>query len=295
MHTNRNAIKPLKGSRILSLALNLPGPAALWRLRQMGATCVKLEPPSGDPMAHYCRAAYDVMHAGIRVITADLKAPAGQRRVHGLLAKTDILLTSFRPSALRKLGLSWRDLRASYPDLNVVQIVGATGPEAEIAGHDLTYMAENGLINDLSLPATLFADMAGALMASEGCLAVSLERHRKATGSMVTVALRDAAQFLGNPRTWGLTLPTGPVGGAHAGYGVYACKDGRVAVAALEPHFATALLTSTGLATTQAARQTDWFSNATARRLKRYFAGQSCAQLSALATTHDLPLLCLQT
>ena len=295
MHTNRNAIKPLKGSRILSLALNLPGPAALWRLRQMGATCVKLEPPSGDPMAHYCRAAYDVMHAGIRVITADLKAPAGQRRVHGLLAKTDILLTSFRPSALRKLGLSWRDLRASYPDLNVVQIVGATGPEAEIAGHDLTYMAENGLINDLSLPATLFADMAGALMASEACLAVSLERHRGATGSMVTVALRDAAQFLGNPRTWGLTLPTGPVGGAHAGYGVYACKDGRVAVAALEPHFATALLTSTGLATTQAARQTDWFSNGTARRLKRYFAGQSCAQLSALATTHDLPLLCLQT
>ena len=80
MRTTRHAIKPLKGLRILSLALNLPGPAALWRLRQMGASCVKLEPPSGDPMAHYCHPAYDIMHAGIRVITADLKAPAGQKR-----------------------------------------------------------------------------------------------------------------------------------------------------------------------------------------------------------------------
>jgi alpha-methylacyl-CoA racemase len=76
---------------------------------------------------------------------------------------------------------------------------------------------------------------------------------------------------------------------------VYACKDGRVAVAALEPHFATALLTSTSLATAQAAKETDWFSQATAQRLKRYFAGQSCEQLRALATAHDLPLLCLQT
>ncbi len=295
MRITRHAIKPLKGLRILSLALNLPGPAALWRLRQMGATCIKLEPPGGDPMAHYCHPAYDIMHAGVRVITADLKAPSGQKRLQGLLAKTDILLTSFRPSALRRLGLSWPDLRAVYPDLSLVQIVGATGPEAEIAGHDLTYMAENGLVNDLSLPATLFADMAGALMASEACLAVILARHRKATGSMMTVALRDAARFLGNPRAWGLTLPTGPVGGAHAGYGVYACKDGRVAVAALEPHFAMALLTSTGLASAQTAQETDWFSCATAQHLKRYFAEQSCAQLSALATAHDLPLHCQQT
>lgn len=244
-------------------------------------------------MMQYCQHAYDTMHAGVRVVRADLKSQVGQKRLHRLLAATDILLTSFRPSALRKLGLSWRELQSRYPELSLVQIVGATGPGAEIAGHDLTYMAENGLVKGLSLPATLFADMAGALMASEACLAVSLERHHKASGSNVMVALRDAARFLGHPREWGLTLPTGAVGGAHAGYGVYACKDGRVAVAALEPHFADALITAAGLASKQTAEQTNWFSPTVARRLKRYFATQSCEQLTALADANDLPLLCI--
>ena len=67
------AIKPLKGIRILSLALNLPGPAALMRCQKMGASCIKLEPPGGDPMSHYNKAAYAQLHDGIEVLAADLK------------------------------------------------------------------------------------------------------------------------------------------------------------------------------------------------------------------------------
>src|SRR5688572_12305579 len=93
----------LHGIRILSLALNLPGPAALMRCRQMGATCVKFEPPAGDPMAHYNKAAYAELHEGVKVTVADLKAEAGQKAVHAELARTHVLLTSFRPSALQKL------------------------------------------------------------------------------------------------------------------------------------------------------------------------------------------------
>src|SRR5450756_2960739 len=79
---------PLKGVRVLSLCLNLPGPAALMRCRQMGASCVKLEPPapagaapgtSGDPMGLYQRSAYDTLHKGVRVGVADLKTGQGQR------------------------------------------------------------------------------------------------------------------------------------------------------------------------------------------------------------------------
>src|SRR3954471_3039723 len=100
----------LHGVRILSLALNLPGPAALMRCRRMGATCTKLEPPSGDPMGLYNPDAYRELHEGVKVLQADLKTTQGQALLHKQLADTDVLLTSFRPSALAKLGLAWKDL-----------------------------------------------------------------------------------------------------------------------------------------------------------------------------------------
>ena len=109
--TASTTFQALRGVRVLSLALNLPGPAALMRCQQMGASCTKLEPPapaganSGDPMAAYCPAAYNAMHSGIHHLQADLKTPAGQQTLHTALASTDILITSFRPSALPKLGL----------------------------------------------------------------------------------------------------------------------------------------------------------------------------------------------
>src|SRR3954470_13546607 len=101
------AALPLTDVRILSLALNLPGPAALMRCRRMGATCAKLEPPRGDPMGHYNPGAYSELHEGVKVLTADLKTPEGQQVLHRELARSDVLLTSFRPSALAKLGLAW--------------------------------------------------------------------------------------------------------------------------------------------------------------------------------------------
>ena len=90
--------------------------------------------------------------------------------MHKLLPKTDVLLTSFRPSALTKLGLSWKTLRKQYPALSLIEVVGAPGPLAEIPGHDLTYQAEVVLVNGMDLPPSLFADMGGALMASEATL-----------------------------------------------------------------------------------------------------------------------------
>ena len=98
--------------------------------------------------------------------TGPLRARA-EEHLHQELARTDVLLTSFRPSAMAKLGLDWKTLHKRYPSLSQVAIVGAPGAGAEIPGHDLTYLAENGLVNGLELPATLFADMGGSLMASE--------------------------------------------------------------------------------------------------------------------------------
>lgn len=286
---------PLHGLRVLSLALNLPGPAALMRCRRMGATCTKVEPPGGDPMGHYNPAAYAELHEGVRILQADLKTPAGQDAVHRELAKSDVLLTSFRPSALQKLGLGWKELHSRYPSLSQVAIVGAPGARAEEPGHDLTYLADNGLVPGLELPATLYADMSGSLMAAEAVLQAAMRKHERYAGGgdphpeglYLEVALSDAAAYLALPRRWGLTQSSGSVGGAHAGYRVYPCRDGRVAVAALEPHFAAALCAAAGVGGSDMKAM---FAQDTHAAVAAFFAGQTREQLDRLAADKDLPL-----
>ena len=311
--------------RILSLALNMPGPAALMRCHAMGASCVKLEPPApkdmppgtpGDPMGYYNKAAYAQLHEGMRVLSADLKTDAGQKALHRELAKTDVLLTSFRPSALVKLGLEWKSLHQRYPTLSQVAIVGSPGARAEEPGHDLTYLADNGLVIGLELPPTLYADMGGSLMASEAVLQATLlqcksaaknsgkgigKGNGKGKGVFIEVALADAAAYLALPRAWGLTRPPGAtgandiggsVGGAHAGYRVYRCKDGRVAVAALEPHFAKALCLAADVVH---VNMLSMFAPATHAGIADYFAKQTRRQLDTLAVDKDIPLHTLES
>jgi alpha-methylacyl-CoA racemase len=290
-----STIRALHGVRVLSLALNLPGPAALMRCRQMGATCVKLEPLTGDPMGHYNKVAYAQLHEGVKVLAADLKTEAGQKVLHAELAKTDVLLTSFRPSALEKLGLGWKKLHSAYPSLCQVAIVGSPGARAEEPGHDLTYLAEHGLVPGTELPATLYADMSGSLMASEAVLQAALLQSERYAGSgephprgvLIEVALADAAAYLGLPRHWGLTQPSGSVGGAHAGYRVYECKDGRVAVAALEPHFAAALCAAAGL---PAPDRLAMFAPENREAIAAFFRARTREELDRLAVEKDIPL-----
>ena len=294
------SIQALRNVRILSLALNLPGPAALLRCAQMGAQCTKLEPlasdnsASADPMSWYSPQAYAALHPGLRVLQAQLKTEAGQATLHTELAQTDVLMTSFRPSALAKLGLDWPLLQARYPRLSLVRIVGACGARADEAGHDLTYLAEAGLLPGTELPPTLYADMGGSLMASEAVLQALLARAQdeQGRGVCIEVGLAEAAQWLALPHAWGLTQPASDIGGAHAGYRVYPCADGRVAVAALEPHFAARLCLAAGLAdiTGDAAVLRD---SATHAAIAEFVRQQSRAQLDALAAEKDIPLFTL--
>jgi crotonobetainyl-CoA:carnitine CoA-transferase CaiB-like acyl-CoA transferase len=231
----------------------------------------------------------------VKVLSADLKTEAGQEVLHRELAKTDVLLTSFRPSAVEKLGLGWKKLQSAYPSLCHVAIVGAPGDRAEEPGHDLTYLADNGLVPGMELPATLYADMSGSLMASEAVLKAALLQAERYAGTGEThprgvfmeVALSDAAAYLALPRHWGLTQPSGSVGGAHAGYRIYACKDGRVAVAALEPHFAAALCLA---ASAPAADLRAMFAPATHQAIAAFLLTQTREQLDRLAVEKDIPL-----
>ena len=287
------AIQPLQGIRILSLALNLPGPAALWRCAGMGADCRKLEPlaagagRSADPMGLYCPDAYAQMHDKVQTLQADLKTAQGQASLHEQLTQTDVLLTSFRPSALSKLGLGWEALQQRYPRLSLVRVVGSAGELADVPGHDLTYQAEAGLVHSPALPPSLFADMAGALMASEAVLQAVLVSSRSGRGILREVGLAQAAQWLALPWHWGLTQPAGDVGGAHAGYRIYPCADGIVAVAALEPHFAQRLCEAADL---PFSHPSDMRKPEIHQGVARFLAARSCAELMQLAQDRDIPL-----
>ncbi|MFM7332058.1 MAG: CoA transferase, partial [Brachymonas sp.] len=172
------------------------------------------------------------------------------------------------------------------PHLNLVSIVGDTAAP-EVPGHDLTYMAEHGLVTGLELPPTLFADMGGSLLAVEAVLAAVIQQSATGRSSQQTVGLSQAAQYLALPRHWKLTKPDGLIGGAHAFYQVMPCKDGRVAIAALEPHFARALDACIGLTLNDSR---DLCLAASHRATRDFFKRLSFQEIAQLAQQHDLPL-----
>ena len=159
------------------------------------------------------------MHQGIAVWQAQLKTEDGQAALHKALESADILLTSFRPAALAKLGLDWASLQQRHPQLSLVRIVGSAGALADVPGHDLTYQAEAGLVQGGAMPPSLFADMAGALMASEAVLKAWLLRQRSGHGNLQERTGK-AAQWLAPFLALGPDPADGDVGGAHAGYRV---------------------------------------------------------------------------
>ena len=271
--------QPLHGLKVLSLAPNLPGPAAAARLRDLGAAVTKLEAPGGDPMAGHNPAFYASLSAGMQVQGCDLKSAAGRAELEGLLAVSDLLLTSSRVSALARLGLTPERLAADFPALCWVAVVGHEAPHGDRPGHDLTYQAEAGLIdpqqNGAGMPTSLLADMAGAVLASEAALALLLGRSLGHAGRYREVSLAGAAEYLALPRRFGLTAPGGLLAGRLPEYRLYPTSGGLLAVAALEPHFAAKL---TGLLGDD---------------LEAVFLTRSAAEWEAWAGEHDLPLVAI--
>jgi crotonobetainyl-CoA:carnitine CoA-transferase CaiB-like acyl-CoA transferase len=144
----------------------------------------------------------------------------------------------------------------------------------------------------MDLPASLFADMGGALMASEAALQATLMQKTTGKGTRHEVALSSAAAWLALPRQWGMTTPKGAVGGAHAGYRLYACKNGRVAMAALEPHFAQRLCDAAGITLKHPVK--DLFKPALHQAITAFLAKQTRKQIDALAQAKDIPLMTLR-
>lgn len=272
---------PLEGVTVVSIAINLPGPAAAARLTAQGASVVTVLPPSGDPLQQFARDYFEDLHADQELLTADLKTQEGRTALEQLLATADVFMTSSRPSALRRLDLDFVSVHARHRQICQIDIVGYPGERAEVAGHDLTYQAGTGLVADGRMPSTAVVDLAGAERAAAEAAAALVARTRLGEGVRREVPLSDLAETMSGPLRHGLTVPGGLLGGELPVYGIYDASDGRVALAALEPHFTTALLAALDLQPQDCTRE----------RLAQSFAQRTAEQWQLWANERDIPLV----
>lgn len=220
-------MESLKNVTVINLAVNLPGPWAAAKLASMGARVISIEPPTGDPLSYLAPEWYRDLGQFVEKRTLDLKSPADQGELASLLADAQLLITSHRPSALARMGVS-------VPEgVGHVEIVGDVD-NPEHAGHDLTYQAEAGTLTPPHMPKILVGDIMGASLAVSAALLLLLEG-----GGHQRIGLKQAAEEMAAPYRYGVTSPGGLLNGGIENYGLYQAKDGWVAVAALEPHFAS--------------------------------------------------------
>jgi crotonobetainyl-CoA:carnitine CoA-transferase CaiB-like acyl-CoA transferase len=253
---------PLEGIRVLDLSRLLPGGFCSLLLADFGAEVLKVEdtgmgdyirwsPPYYEGADESARSAlYLALNRNKRSIRLDLKSERGQEVLLKLVREYDVVLESFRPGVLERLGVGYERMREENPKLVYCAITGygQDGPLRDRSGHDMNYLGLVGLLGltgDADGPpvqsAGQIADIGGgALMAAFGILAAL----RSGTGQFVDVSMADgslswlalvAARYLAEgavPKRGTLELAGGLVC-----YRPYACADGYVTLGALEPKF----------------------------------------------------------
>jgi alpha-methylacyl-CoA racemase len=293
----------LVGLRVLDLSRLLPGGFCSLLLADFGADVIKVEDTG---MGDYVRAdgpAFLALNRGKRSIRIDLKTPGGRDALLRLARDADVLLESFRPGVMDRLGVGYERLREENPRLVYCAITGygQDGPFAARAGHDTNYLARIGLLDLAGDPdgppvqaAGQIADLGGgALMAAFGILAALRERDRSGEGQLVDVSMTDgalawlamdAARLLagGDPPERGRA----PLAGGQICYRPYRCADGWVAFGALEPKFWAAWCAGVGR-DDLAGRQFDPVGSDTHREVEAVFAERTRAEWEAFNDEHD--------
>jgi len=259
----RPALKgPLTGIRILDLSRLLPAPLATMHLADLGAEVIKIEDPnSPDPIRAYPpfigehSAYYLAVNRSKKSLTLNIRSTEGKAIFLKLLKKTDIVVESFRPGVLKKIGIDYNIARQYNKRIIYVSVTGygQTGIQRQKAGHDLNYIAESGLAylngtnkEQLAIPAFQIADIgAGSYSTINACLLALWHRERTGLGEHVDVSMYDAClPFLTLPMAnyqANSLVPNAAstmLSGQLPNYNIYKCADNKwIALGALEPKF----------------------------------------------------------
>ncbi|MQA88156.1 MAG: CoA transferase [Streptosporangiales bacterium] len=263
---------PLAGIRVLDLSRLLPGGYCTMLLADLGADVIKVEEPGRGDYARWTpphtpsgeSAAHEALGRGKRSLTCNLRTEEGRQILRDLAARADVLVESFRPGVLDRLGVGYRVLQEINPGLVYVAIsgYGQTGPYVTKAGHDINYLGYAGALSFSGhettgpwQPGLQIGDLAGGMSGVIAVLGALRARDATGRGQFCDVSMTDvimswlsihAGVFAATGVPPGLGSET--LNGGLACYGVYRCADGRyVAVGALEQQFFAELLAGLGL------------------------------------------------
>jgi alpha-methylacyl-CoA racemase len=252
---------PLAGVRVVEIGSIGPGPFCAMMLADMGAEVVRVDRlqdagPVGPSEDH----GNELVNRGRRSVRVDLKNPLGAEVVLDLVSRADVLLEGFRPGVTERLGIGPATCLARNPRLVYGRMTGygQEGPDAMTAGHDLNYLAANGVLGMIGRqgqpptpPLNLVGDIGGGgLILAFGILAALVERGASGNGQVVDAAMVDGAavlatSFFGWSQSgeWSPERGTNMIDSGAPYYDVYETADGRwLSVASVEPRFYAALL-----------------------------------------------------
>jgi len=275
---------PLDSLSVIEFAGLGPAPLAGQLLADLGARVTVIDKASGSAHPH------DVNRRGKRSIALNLKSREGCAVATALIAQSDILIEGFRPGVMERLGLG---PEACHDRLIYGRMTGwgQTGPLAQVAGHDITYLATTGALSLMGSadapprpPLNLVADYGGGTMfLLYGLLAAVISRSVTGRGQVVDAAMIDGVPAMMGlihglmaQGAWADQPGTNWLDGGAPFYRCYRCADGRdVAVGALEPQFYALLLEGLDLGDARLPDQNDragW--PVLTDRFARIFAGR---------------------
>ncbi len=257
---------PLSDVRVLDLSRLLPGGFCSLLMADLGAEVLKVEdtgmgdyvrwaPPFHEGVEDSAKSGmYIGLNRGKRSIRLNLKEEGGREALLRLVRDYDVLLESFRPGVLDRLGVGYEVLKAENPGLVYCAIsgYGQDGPNRDRSGHDMNYLGLNGVLGitgDAGGPpvqsGAQIADLGGgALMAAFGIMAALHERRSSGEGQFVDISMTDGAMswlgmLAGKHFADGSVMKRGDneLAGSIICYRPYAASDGWVTLGALEPKF----------------------------------------------------------
>jgi crotonobetainyl-CoA:carnitine CoA-transferase CaiB-like acyl-CoA transferase len=261
-------IKPLDGIRIIDLSRLLPGPFCTLLLEDLGAEIIKVESVNGgdymrsmQPFIGKNSAYFLALNPGKKSFAFNLKHHKGREIFLKLAETSNVILESFRPGTVDRLGIGYQTIKKVNPGLVYCAIsgFGQDGPDRDRAGHDLNYIARSGILG-LSrqegtpppIPPVQVADLSSSMFAAIAILAALRESERSGEGSYLDIGMLDSAmswlimsvaEFVEGERDERGKLP---LTGKYPCYNIYQTKDGKyMSLAALEPKFWSAFCLAT--------------------------------------------------
>jgi crotonobetainyl-CoA:carnitine CoA-transferase CaiB-like acyl-CoA transferase len=309
------AALPLEGLKVLDLSRLLPGGFCSLLLADFGADVVKVEdtglgdyirwsPPAFEGADETAKSALFLsLNRGKRSVRIDLKSEGGRDVLLRLVRDADVVLESFRPGVMDRLGVGYERLKQENPRIVYCAITGygLTGPNVQRSGHDMNYLGLNGLLAITGAedgpPVQAGAQIAdlggGALMAAFGILAALRERDRSGEGQLVDVSMFDGAlSWLAMVAARVFAAGAQPrrgdemLSGSLVCYRPYRCADGWVTLGALEPKFFAAWCHGVGRADL-IEHQFEHPGSAAHAEIEQVFLTRTRDEWAAFADEHD--------